>query len=74
MRINAEDPARGFMPSPGTISTLILPGGPGVRIDTHAYQGYKLPQYYDSMLAKIICYAPTRAKPSRGCTMCSGKP
>lgn len=59
-RINAENPEKNFMPSAGTLEKFILPGGPGVRIDTHAYQGYKLSPYYDSMLAKIICYAPTR--------------
>src|SRR3989338_572034 len=53
-RINAEDPANGFMPSPGKITNLILPGGPGVRVDTHIYPGYTIPTYYDSLLAKLI--------------------
>jgi acetyl-CoA carboxylase biotin carboxylase subunit len=53
-RINAEDPARNFMPSPGKITQLILPGGPGVRVDTHIYQGYTIPSYYDSLMAKLI--------------------
>jgi acetyl-CoA carboxylase biotin carboxylase subunit len=53
-RINAEDPERNFMPSPGKISQLILPGGPGVRVDTHIYQGYTIPAYYDSLMAKLI--------------------
>lgn len=59
-RINAENPDDGFRPSPGTITTYHVPGGPGVRVDTHLYQGYKVPPYYDSMLAKIIVHAPTR--------------
>jgi acetyl-CoA carboxylase biotin carboxylase subunit len=53
-RINAEDPERNFMPSPGKITQLILPGGPGVRVDTHIYQGYTIPAYYDSLMAKLI--------------------
>ncbi len=59
-RINAEDPERNFMPSPGKIETLILPGGPNVRVDTHVYPGYVIPPYYDSMLAKIIAHGKDR--------------
>ena len=59
-RINAEDPARNFAPSPGTVTIFHPPGGPGVRIDTHAYAGYRVPPNYDSLLAKLIVYAPTR--------------
>ncbi len=59
-RINAEDPARNFAPSPGTVTTFHQPGGPGVRIDTHAYAGYRVPPNYDSLLAKLIVHAPTR--------------
>ncbi len=59
-RINAENPDDNFRPSPGTITTYHVPGGPGVRVDTHLYQGYKVPPYYDSMLAKIIVHAPNR--------------
>ena len=59
-RINAENPEDNFRPSPGTITTYHVPGGPGVRVDTHLYQGYKVPPYYDSMLAKIIVHAPNR--------------
>jgi len=53
-RINAEDPSRNFAPSPGTIRTFHPPGGPGVRLDTHVYAGYTVPQYYDSLIAKLI--------------------
>lgn len=59
-RINAEDPDRDFLPSPGKIETLVLPGGPGVRVDTHVYAGYQIPPYYDSLIAKIIAYGATR--------------
>ncbi len=59
-RINAENPDDNFRPSPGVITTYHVPGGPGVRVDTHLYQGYKVPPYYDSMLAKIIVHAPNR--------------
>jgi acetyl-CoA carboxylase, biotin carboxylase subunit len=58
-RINAEDPYS-FVPSPGLITRLHLPGGPGVRIDTHAYGGYKVPSHYDSMIGKLITYGKTR--------------
>jgi acetyl-CoA carboxylase biotin carboxylase subunit len=60
VRINAEDPARNFAPSPGVIAELRLPGGPGVRIDTHVYAGYRIPPNYDSMVAKLIVHRPTR--------------
>ena len=59
-RINAENPALNFRPSPGKIQALHTPGGPGIRIDSAAYQGYVIPPYYDSMIAKLIAYAPTR--------------
>lgn len=59
-RINAEDSENGFMPCPGTITSFHMPGGPGVRIDTHAYAGYKIPPYYDSLLAKLITYGADR--------------
>ena len=61
-RINAEDPARNFAPSPGLIEELRLPGGPGVRIDSHAYAGYRIPPNYDSMIGKLIVHRPTRAE------------
>lgn len=59
-RINAEDPDNNFMPSPGRIETLVLPGGPNVRIDTHVYPGYSIPPHYDSMIAKVICWGRDR--------------
>ncbi len=61
-RINAENPKLGFRPSPGRIESLHMPGGPGIRIDSAVYQGYTIPPYYDSMIAKLIAYAPTRAE------------
>ncbi len=59
-RINAEDPDNNFMPSPGKIEALILPGGPNVRLDTHIYAGYEVPSYYDSLVAKLIVYGNNR--------------
>ena len=59
-RINAEDPANNFRPSPGKITNLHYPGGAGVRVDSHVYAGYVIPPYYDSMIAKLIVYAQTR--------------
>jgi acetyl-CoA carboxylase biotin carboxylase subunit len=59
-RINAEDPAHDFRPSPGKITDFHMPGGFGVRVDTHAYAGYSVPPYYDSLTAKLIVYAQTR--------------
>ena len=59
-RINAEDPAKGFRPSPGKITTLHIPGGHGVRVDTHVYAGYTIPPNYDSMIAKLIVTAQSR--------------
>jgi acetyl-CoA carboxylase, biotin carboxylase subunit len=58
-RINAED-ARSFVPSPGTITQYHSPGGPGIRVDTHIYNGYRVPPYYDSMIGKLIGYGATR--------------
>ena len=60
-RINAEDPLQNFRPAPGKISELLLPGGNGIRIDSAIYQGYEVPPYYDSLLAKLIVWAPDRA-------------
>ena len=59
-RINAEDPKNNFIPSPGVIEELNLPGGFGVRVDTHIYQGYEISPYYDSMVAKLIVHGNDR--------------
>jgi acetyl-CoA carboxylase biotin carboxylase subunit len=59
-RINAEDPARNFAPCAGMIEKFDLPGGPGVRVDTHCRTGYRIPPNYDSMIAKLIVHQPTR--------------
>ena len=59
-RINAEDPAHNFRPSPGTVTVLHVPGGPGIRVDTHVYAGYRIPSQYDSLLAKLIAHGATR--------------
>ncbi len=59
-RVNAEDPARNFQPSPGRVDVFHPPGGPGVRLDTHVYAGYTVPPYYDSLLAKLICQGRDR--------------
>jgi len=61
-RINAEDPANNFSSSPGTITKLILPGGPGVRVDTHVCQGWTVSTKYDSMIAKLIVHQKSRAE------------
>jgi acetyl-CoA carboxylase biotin carboxylase subunit len=59
-RINAEDPQKNFFPSPGVVKEFRVPGGFGVRIDTHLYKGYELPIFYDSLVAKLISYDLTR--------------
>ncbi|MCK4417337.1 MAG: acetyl-CoA carboxylase biotin carboxylase subunit, partial [Candidatus Latescibacteria bacterium] len=59
-RINAEDPERDFAPCPGTVSGLHIPGGPEVRIDTYLYVPYRIPPFYDSLLAKVITHGETR--------------
>ncbi|MDA7929000.1 acetyl-CoA carboxylase biotin carboxylase subunit [Mariniblastus sp.] len=59
-RINAEDPSNNFSPSPGTIESICIPGGLGVRFDTHVHAGYTVPPYYDSMVGKLIVHQPTR--------------
>ncbi len=59
-RINAEDPGKNFMPSPGRVSEIVLPGGAGVRMDTMLYPGCTVPPYYDSLLGKLIVHAEDR--------------
>jgi acetyl-CoA carboxylase biotin carboxylase subunit len=59
-RINAEDPDRDFAPFPGRIDAFHMPGGPGIRVDTHAYAQYEIPPFYDSLLAKLVAYGPDR--------------
>jgi acetyl-CoA carboxylase biotin carboxylase subunit len=59
-RINAEDPAAGFRPSPGTITRWQPPGGPGVRLDSHIVSGYRVPPNYDSLIAKLLVHQPSR--------------
>jgi acetyl-CoA carboxylase biotin carboxylase subunit len=59
-RINAEDPARDFLPAPGTITRFAPPLGPGVRVDTHVFDGYTVPPFYDSLVAKVIVWAEDR--------------
>jgi acetyl-CoA carboxylase biotin carboxylase subunit len=64
-RVNAEDPARNFQPSPGKLEVFHPPGGPGVRLDTHVYTGYVVPPFYDSLLAKLICQGRDRTEAVR---------
>jgi len=64
-RVNAEDPERDFAPSPGKVGFLHMPGGMGVRVDSHVYQGYTISPYYDSMIAKIICHGLNREEAVR---------
>jgi acetyl-CoA carboxylase biotin carboxylase subunit len=61
-RINAEDPERDFAPQAGEVKELILPGGPGIRVDSHLYQGYHVPPFYDSLVAKVIAHGLDRAE------------
>lgn len=62
VRLNAEDPFNGFRPDPGRLNLLYLPGGPGIRLDTHVYGGYRIPPYFDSLIAKLIAVGTTRAE------------
>ncbi len=69
-RINAEDPLRGFMPCPGTVTKAFLPAGNGTRVDSALYDGYQVNPYYDSLIAKVICWAPTRLEAIRKMRRC----
>jgi acetyl-CoA carboxylase, biotin carboxylase subunit len=64
-RINAEDPANNFQPSPGTIDLYYAPGGRGVRVDSHVYSTYTIPPHYDSLIAKLICVDSSRGSAIR---------
>ncbi len=66
-RINAEDPFRNFVPSPGRVELFVPAGGPNVRLDTHVYSGYRIPPYYDSMIGKLIVWGPNRAEALATC-------
>jgi acetyl-CoA carboxylase biotin carboxylase subunit len=67
VRINAEDAKRGFAPCPGKVEFFLAPGGPGVRMDSHLYSGYRVPSHYDSLLGKVIVWAPNRRQAIRRC-------
>ncbi|HYC77509.1 MAG TPA: acetyl-CoA carboxylase biotin carboxylase subunit [Planctomycetota bacterium] len=60
VRVNAEDPEQGFRPCPGRVSSYVPPGGPGVRVDSHLFSGYVIPPHYDSLVAKVLAWRPTR--------------
>ena len=64
-RINAENPEKNFIPCPGKIDAYVPPGGFGVRVDSHVYQGYTIPPFYDSMIAKVICWGRDRHEARR---------
>ena len=64
-RINAEDPDKDFQPAPGLVELFVPPGGPGVRVDSHVYSGYRIPPFYDSMIGKLLVHRPTRAEAIR---------
>ena len=64
-RINAEDPERNFQPSPGLIEAFVPPGGPGVRVDSHCYSGYRIPPNYDSMIGKLLVHRGSREEAIR---------
>ena len=61
-RINAEEPQKAFQPCPGRIERLMVPGGMGIRFDSHAHSGYVVPPYYDSMIGKLVAFQPTRGE------------
>jgi acetyl-CoA carboxylase, biotin carboxylase subunit len=61
-RINAEDPHNNYLPSTGVITTIRMPSGPGIRVDSGVYAGYQITPYYDSMISKLVCYGETRGE------------
>jgi len=67
VRINAEDAKRNFAPCPGKVEFFLAPGGPGVRLDSHLYSGYRVPSHYDSLLGKLIVWAPDRQQAITRC-------
>ena len=73
VRINAEDPARDFMPSPGRLERFVVPQGPGVRVDTHVEQGSSIPPYYDSLIAKVIVWDEDRPRAIARCLRALGE-
>ena len=73
VRVNAEDPANNFAPCPGRIQALHLPGGPGIRVDTHIYSEYTVPPYYDSLLAKVMAHGKDRDEAIRRMTRALGE-
>ena len=62
VRVNAENPYKNFTPSPGPVQSVHFPGGPGIRVDSHVYEGYRVPPNYDSMIGKLIVHGADRAQ------------
>ncbi len=73
IRINAEDSSNNFIPNPGTVNLFVPPGGIGIRVDTHVYSGYRIPPYYDSMIAKLIVWGEDRSQALERCRRALGE-